>query len=370
MGGLNPADGGYFDIVIGNPPYGAKLSQKEVDYHKKNYKNKTSETAILFIEKGLNLTSLKGNLFYIIPKSFTYSSNYSFIRNYVEEDLDIIVDCGKAFDNVKLETCIIGLNREVQSKFYKSILFNTDKKFESIGNIDKQLKTIFGFYPNGITQSEIKLGVKILKNCFFLNDIATNSRGEILQKHLISKGKYPFIGGKEIDRYSIKGIKGYINDDTLITEKSSIKLNSILVQRIVAHITKPFEQIKITACIPKSKFYLVDTINQITITNDIYSNFLIWSVLNSKLVNWFAYLFIFGKAIRTMQFDNPVSSRIPIPNNILSKELELIKLSNKIIEFKTNSSNTDVTELECQINKIFYGLYNLSDEDINIIENT
>ena len=35
----------------------------------------TTEVETEFIEKGLNLTSLKGNLFYIIPKSFTYSSN-------------------------------------------------------------------------------------------------------------------------------------------------------------------------------------------------------------------------------------------------------------------------------------------------------
>lgn len=369
MFGLSKENGG-FDITIGNPPYGAKLSKPEIDYYKKSYNNKTSETAILFIEKGLNLTSAKGSLFYIIPKSFTYASNYSSIRNYVEEELDILVDCGKAFEKVKLEACIVALKRDSQSQSYRSILFNSNKRFEQIGNIEKQLKEIFGFYPNGITQSEISLGLKILQNSFFLNDIATNSRGEILQKHLTSSGKYPFIGGKEIDKYSVKGIKGYIDDENLITDKCIVKHNSILVQRIVAHITKPYEQIKITACIPNSKCFIVDTINQITIYNEKYSNSLIWSVLNSKVVNWFAYLFIFGKAIRTMQFDNPVSSRIPIPNNILSEESELIKLSNRIIDSKNKNFNADVSELELQIDQIFYELYTLSDEEIAIIENT
>ncbi|MDP2099968.1 MAG: hypothetical protein Q8K10_15270 [Methylobacter sp.] len=43
---------GCFDIVIGNPPYGASLSDKQINYFKNNYQIKTTETAILFIEKG------------------------------------------------------------------------------------------------------------------------------------------------------------------------------------------------------------------------------------------------------------------------------------------------------------------------------
>lgn len=370
MFGLSKENGG-FNITIGNPPYGAKLSKTEIDYYKKSYDNRTSETAILFIEKGLNLTSAKGSLFYIIPKSFTYASNYSSIRNYVEDELDILVDCGKAFEKVKLEACIISLKRDSQSQSYKSILFNSNKRFEQIGNIEKQLKEIFGFYPNGITQSEISLGLKILQNSFFLNDIATNSRGEILQKHLLSNGKYPAIGGKEIDRYSIKSSKGYIDDKRLITEKAKISTNSVLVQNIVAHITKPFHQIKIIASIPqKLDVLILDTINQITIQNEAFSNEIIWALLNSKLINWFAYLFVFAKAIRTMHFDNSVTGRIPIPNNILSEESELIKLSNRIIESKNKKFNADVSEIEYQIDKIFYKLYDLTNEEIAIIENS
>lgn len=370
MFGLSKENGG-FDITIGNPPYGAKLSKPEIDSYKKSYNNKTSETAILFIEKGLNLTSRKGSLFYIIPKSFTYASNYSSIRNYVEEELDILVDCGKAFEKVKLEACIVGLKRDVQSQSYKSILFNSNKRFEQIGDIEKQLKEIFGFYPNGITQSEISLGLKILQNSFFLNDIATNSRGEMLQKHLLSNGKYPVIGGKEIDRYNIKSSKGFIDDKSFITEKAKISTNSVLVQNIVAHITKPFHQIKIIASIPQKRDVLIlDTINQITIQNETFSNEIIWALLNSKLINWFAYLFVFAKAIRTMHFDNSVTKRIPVAKNIISENNALSKISKQIIDLKTIDNQADVSELEHQIDKIFYKLYDLTDEEIAIIENS
>jgi hypothetical protein len=71
-----------------------------------------------------------------------------------------------------------------------------------------------------------------------------------------------------------------------------------------------------------------------------------------------------------MHFDNSVTERIPIPNNILSKKSELIKLSNRITESKNKNFNADVSELEHQIDQIFYELYTLSDEEIAIIENT
>ncbi|MNK97033.1 hypothetical protein D3C87_1173470 [compost metagenome] len=317
------------------------------------------------------MTSTHGILCYIIPKSFTYASNYSTIRNYVEEELTFLVDCGKAFEKVKLEACIVGLKRNTQNKHYKSILFDRNKRFKKIGDIDKQLKTQFGFYPNGITPSEISLGIKILKNSLYLNSIATNSRGEMLQKHLLSNGKFPVIGGKEIDRYGVKNVKGYLDSKGFITDKAKIATNSVLVQNIVAHITKPFDQIKIIASIPENKDILIlDTINQITIFNEVYTKEIIWAVLNSKLTNWFAYLFVFAKAIRTMHFDNSVTERIPIPNNILSVKEKVSEIVNQINNFRTNNLNHDVADLERQIDQIIFQLYNLSDEEIAIIENT
>ena len=103
----------------------------------------------------------------------------------------------------------------------------------------------------------------------------------------------------------------FLKDD----EKCVIKINSILVQNIVAHIENPVDHIKITACIPEiMNFAIVDTINQIIFNKDT-TNKAFWCLLNSNLINWYSYRFIFGKAIRTMHFDNAVTKRIPIPNN-------------------------------------------------------
>jgi hypothetical protein len=214
-GRLNSATG--FDILIGNPPYGESLSEEQITYFKQNFQIKTSETAILFIEKGLNLCKENALETYIIPKSFTFASNYAPIRDFVEDNINFIVDCGKAFENVLFEACIILNRKNVKSFFYNSVRFTNDKEFSLVGIIDKKAKTKFGFYPNGITNDEIKIGEKVIEKCIFLNDIANNSRGEMFQKHIQREGKYKVIGGKEIDRFGIRGIKGYLNDKNLLT---------------------------------------------------------------------------------------------------------------------------------------------------------
>jgi tRNA1(Val) A37 N6-methylase TrmN6 len=68
---------GSFDIVIGNPPYGAKLSSEHKALFKKVYRVAKTENGIkgssdsyaAFMEMGLHLLSRGGNLHYILPIS-------------------------------------------------------------------------------------------------------------------------------------------------------------------------------------------------------------------------------------------------------------------------------------------------------------
>ncbi|NLK63414.1 MAG: hypothetical protein GX287_08205 [Fusobacteria bacterium] len=354
-----------FDIVIGNPPYGAKLSQCNIEEIKKNYLLKTTETAILFIEKGYNLLKSKGVKSYIIPKSFTFASNYSNCRDYLKNNIKLIVDCGKAFENVKLETVIVLSLKGSILNNYSSITYDTEKFFKNEIIIKKEVSSKFGFYLNNVKEEEINIAIKILNSSVYLKDIATNTRGETLQKYISNTGKYKIIGGKEIDRYKIRGVKGYIDEKFIKSEKSKIKDNSLLTQNIIAHITKPIEHIKIICCIPKNLNYVIlDTINQIIIYNKNYKKEFLWAILNSKLINWYTYIFIFAKAIRTMHFDNSVTNRLPIPKLSTEKQKPFETLVDYIIYLKENAEKYQNTDLfsadklfERVIDFMVYGLY-------------
>jgi type I restriction-modification system DNA methylase subunit len=359
-----------FDIVIGNPPYGATPAAETIKYFKKRYKIKTRETAILFIEKGLRLCTENGIQTYIIPKPFIFASNYADIRNYIENDLLQIVDCRMAFEKVLLEQCIILNVKNSKSNTYKSIYCNTYKEFKLIGSIDKKLKSKFGFYLNGVTENEILIAEKILKQSVFLNEIAANIRGATIHsKDIKTSGKYALIGGKQISRYGIHSIKGFVNEIDLL-HKGEINENSLLLQNIISFVPKPKETVRIVDCIPqKTDYYINDTINQISITNNHYDKKFIWALLNSALLHWYAFNFIYGKAVMTMHFDNPITSRIPISVSVSeSRQQPLITLVEEVLTDKICNSQADTQDLERKIDALVYRLYGLTDDEIRVIE--
>jgi len=295
---------GGFDCIIGNPPYGAELTKEEQNFFKDRYDIGSTDTAILFIKKSLTELKSGGNLGFIIPKAFTFASNYEKVRGLVWDGIEAIIDGSKVWKEVKLEQVIIIVVKDINYKIYKSGLAK-DNQILITGEIDKKIAKSFGFFLNDLSQKEIKIGQKIFKSGGFLGEFIKNKRGVILNK-FVEGGKFPVIGGKEIDRFKIKNIRGYINDD-LSQTTAKIEKNSILVQGIVAHIENPIDHIKITANIPDStKYFIADNINQIVPKGNI-TNYFIWALLNSQLLNWYCYRFIYGKSIRTMRFDNPVT---------------------------------------------------------------
>ena len=337
---------GGFDVVIGNPPYGAKLDSEIQNYLNKKYIKGGSETVISFTKLAYDtLLKSKGEFGFIIPKSFTFSSNYISIREYLLSDINKIIDCKKVWKEVLLEQIIFFFKKGEKTDSYVSGILKGNIIYE-FGQISKFTFKEFGFYLNGISESELKVGQKVNKSQFFIKDIARNSRGGIFQNKISDFGNIEVLGGAEIQREGIIGIKGkvdleIINED----EKCFINDNAILVQRLIAHIENPIDHIKITACIPERKDYaIVDTINQITFDKE-YNAKVFWCLFNSKLINWYSYRFILAKAIRTMQFDNPITNRIPIPKNLnqqpfIEKADQMLSLNKELQEISEKFQRT------------------------------
>jgi hypothetical protein len=126
------------------------------------------------------------------------------------------------------------------------------------------------------------------------------------------------------------------------------------------------------------KYAIVDTINQLENISKL-SNRYICAILNSKLICWYLYKFVFANAIRTMQFDNPTTSRIPIvvPNDAMHNKI--VSLVDKMLKIQTDlhSSKTEKDKeiyqqkadiIDKQIDEIVYGLYGLTEKEIKIVE--
>ncbi len=370
---------GGFDVIIGNPPYGAQLSKEEMELFQNVYDIGSTDTAVLFIKHAFDLLKDGGRMGFVVPKALCFASNWEKIREYIWDSLEIVVDCGKAWKEVKLEQVVFILYKGKKSNEYLSGKFDNGN-LKILGEITKKDTRDFGFFLNGVTTGELEVAKKIRANSIMLNEMSQNQRGAMLQKLVSDDGDAVVIGGAQVQRFGIVGEKNKISKKKVQDEQAFIKSNSVLVQNIVAHIENPIDHIKITACIPQTTNYIIlDTINQITLEKGILP-VLIWCLLNSKLLNWYAYRFIFGKAIRTMHFDNAVTARMPIPKEIKNKSDDLIKLGQDCLKLGTDlllsSPDTDrynnlkdrIEKLKQEIDQEIYKLYGLTAGEIKVIE--
>lgn len=132
-GGLFATESIYYDIVVGNPPFG-KLSNDEsllAEYKKGKYNIKTNNLFSFFLEKSISHANIVA---LIIPKSFLSTPEFNDTREYVAKfTIEKITDYGeKGFKGVKIETI--------------SLILNTKKK--GIGNrtlVESYVKNEIGF---------------------------------------------------------------------------------------------------------------------------------------------------------------------------------------------------------------------------------
>ena len=90
--------------------------------------------------------------------------------------------------------------------------------------------------------------------------------------------------------------------------------------------------------------------------------------LNSKFVSWYAYNFIYARAIRGMDFYNFYIQQLPIPNIDNEKQNIFIEIVNKIISLKCEGKG--ISTLEQEIDNLVYRLYEFSYEEVKVIEPT
>jgi len=161
-----------------------------------------------------------------------------------------------------------------------------------------------------------------------------------------------------------------------ILELSSPKVKQLLKpkiisQNIVAHVMNPFDRIIIMATYDKKGILTLDTVMNTFLTDNSFSYEYILGILNSRLAEWFYYWFVYNRAIRTMHFDENYIGKLPIkkitPQNqpIVN---QIVQLVDQILSAKQKNPDADTSLLEQKIDELVYKLYDLTEEEIKLIE--
>lgn len=97
---------GGFDAVIGNPPWGASVTDEVETFIRKHYavaKGRSYDTYSLFIEKALNLSKRGGLVSYIIPDTCLRKDDHLETRRLLFEDACVneLIETGPVFSEVR-----------------------------------------------------------------------------------------------------------------------------------------------------------------------------------------------------------------------------------------------------------------------------
>lgn len=388
-----------FDIVIGNPPYvftrdvdfsGEFKKYVEIEYFskikkevKKTKANQSGKINLfaIFVMRGILLNSTNGILSYILPNNILRTTTYDIIRKYIIDNTSInkIVDLGSGiFEHVTASTVIIQLSAIHKKDNIVSIITNINNLKENRYNLSKirqcqfnnNTSYAFNIY---IDERTISISNKINHSCkrlgMYCNDII---EGIVAHKHLIidypKEGYEALLEGKCVKRYYITPANKYILWDKQLIHRSRPdylwqQKEKILIQRISGG-EKP-----IVASIDNNRYKTFASINNLVLKAE-YSHLypIVVALLNSNVVNWYYANNFSNNSSLTVNISKTYLEMIPIPDIDENSENIIRTLVNKLMSIKSEDLSSDISDLEKELNFIIYKIYNLSYDEVLIID--
>lgn len=386
-----------FDAIIGNPPYGVSIKGQERDYLiEKINKVPDYEIYYWFIDRANQVLKEKGNVSYIIPNTIlfnVFAQDYR-INLFNKWDINEILDCTdlNIFEEATVKTIIFQFKKGILTNkiFYKKT--NDLNSFEDFFNreveqIDKE--TVIANNQNWslifkLDKSITKLVSKIKRNEIVLSNIYPDiSQGliaydkykgqtdEIIKNrayHSFEKTKpshKKWLYGGDVKKYSVEwNGKEFIEYDTGIANPRDPKY--FIGKRIlIREITNP----SIYACITEEELYNDPSILIIKDNNQGNEIENLLGILNSKLATFYHFKSspkaTKGSFPKILVYD---IKNFPLPDK--TRNSKIASLVKQIINLKKENPEADTSTLENEIDNLVYDLYNLTEEERAIVENS
>ncbi|WP_187947201.1 Eco57I restriction-modification methylase domain-containing protein [Helicobacter pylori] len=375
-----------FDCIIGNPPY---IQVKKGLYSSIFYPFSEGKdigkqnTYKVFIELGFNLTKQKGLISLITQSSIMCDCSAQFTRELLLKYCQIhyFVEFNKKqklFSNVIQGVCILEFLKDRPNKehAFKIAINNTQIQMNQIQYEQIKQDEILKFFPLYeiplIKSGEMEIVRKIKTDKILLRDLLEKSlQGNINTIHLkdIQDQKETngrIYKGANCHRYFLDTQYLFAKDNQItqqIFEKNYYQ-NIIVTQNITG--TSDAYRIHANLIEVKNQEMLfLDTCNLSYCKEREHAKFLV-GLLNSRLFDW-----LFRKTSTNNHVNLYELETLPIPQITKSNKPtadKIIDSTKQILALKEKDPKANTQELEKEIDALVYQLYNLTDEEIKIIE--
>ena len=417
-----------FDIVIMNPPYFQLTGKHKYLHYFEKGKNKTADIYQLFMETALNkLLSQMGVVSAVVSNKWMRAGYGERTREFLYNNCYVfeIIDLGANwFESATVDTNIItyAKDREKQEKIeaYKiskceNIELNKNEKdnfiFTSedygawiiLNKTEKDiLEKVEKFKPLKDWNINIYRGILTGFNEAFIIDEETKNK-LILEDKKSKEIIKPLLRGRDIKRYSYDFKNLY-----LICTFPALNLNISdypAIEKYLKSFGKRLEQSGEIGCRKKTINKWFEVQDTIAYYKEFENSKIVWTPVNG--IYYFSFVdagYYFNNSVfmitnknndiselkyllavlntATFKFGSLITpltkvgnytygskefmETIPIPKVDKNTENKIINLVDRIIEGK--KSGIDMRELEEEVDRLVYGLYELSEEEIKIIE--
>ena len=294
------ANGG-FDVVIGNPPYGAELNKKAKDFLRNKYPELQFkiDTYSVFILKSIELLRNNSYCYFIIPNTILDNYFEEKIReillkqNQVKEVIDL---SDSIFEEAVVHSMILGFKKAVKSHYL--IKANTSKNLNGdylcIPNTYFLEQDKFVFAIRNYNQKDILNILAVnstpLKNILDIRQAIKTGNDEVYITH-DKKDEYfkPILRGRDIRKWSINNPELYVNygnhlacpRDSEIFEQPKILLRE--------------SGNRIIATFDNKGFYIMSSLYNAILTDNSFDLKYVLCLLNSRLFQYQLKLIAFEK---------------------------------------------------------------------------
>jgi hypothetical protein len=373
-----------FDVVIGNPPYivakggrytGAEMEKEVIDFLKANFQTASQQinTYILFIELTNSLINSTGLCCLIVPNTFLANEYSAELRKFLITNFYVreLNNVGIVFSEANVETAIIGYGKiPVEQTLVKHKSEEYFIKLNEITSYTEDNKFLILLHENhAAIIKKLNQNPKLSTFAKVWRGLTTGNDAEFISKNRENETYKPLITGSEIERYGPLEAKKFVAYLPQELDRARDERIFLLKEKLISK----FVGTKLCFTYDNQQFYVLNSACITELINTKISLKYLLALLNSSLLNfYFSNVFTdYRDTFPIMKSGNIEDLPIKIVDKNRQNEIEI--LVDKILINKQNSEKSQktkiyITDLEQRIDKFIYELYEITEEEIKIIE--
>ena len=408
-------DGG-FDVVIGNPPYGAEFDASDKDYIYSNFQTTEYQldSYLLFIERAVTLLKDKGFLGFIVPNPWLTNIKVTKLRRYILNNCkiqEIIHYPVKVFGQSVVDTVVVITQKEQnhRERSHNKVKIKLYEKYpepELVHTIPQSQWVKTGIFNIFVDASSLKLLRRIEQDTVNLRvvcDVVVGikpyqvGKGQPKQtREIVESRRFDathkkddtyrrYIRGSDINRYCTQWDPSHwISYGQWLAEPRKSE-NFDSKEKIIIRQTGD----SLIATLDQEQFLCLNNTHTINLKNTRYDLRYILALINSHLMNCYYQSLNPEKGealaevkatnvkqlpIRRIDFDNPKDKKIH--DDLVALVDKMLELNKQLAPIRnTPSSERDelVSEIEradAEIDQKVYELYGLTEEERQVIESS